>query len=364
MDYYKLLESSRKLVNDTLEEVLGEAGREAKGLNEYLGDLAYITSDYTLRGGKRLRAFLVLVGYWSRSWGSGSLDRIRYVMAGVEFLQSYLLAHDDVMDRDTIRRGGPTVHVWFEDRCRKTGLIGDCAHYGISQAITAGDYLEALAVHSFTRSGLRGEFLDKLLWTYSRGLRLVAYGQFLDVLIAHKPLKQVREEDVYMIHKLKTASYTVELPLHLGLITSEYDGERLFKDLSSYAIPAGIAFQLKDDILGLYGDPELTGKPVGSDVREKKKTLLVVKAYNNASSDDRRFLEEIYDHKKPEDISDEDVYRVQEIVRNTGSLEYNVKKMEELRREAVEALNSSEELSSEARGVLEWLLELFIKREK
>ncbi len=364
MDYYKFLESARELTNETLRILLEDAKREASGISTRLRDLVDIASDYTLRGGKRIRAFLVLVGYWSHRWGSGSLDEVKYVMAGVEFLQSYLLAHDDIMDRDTMRRGGPTVHVWFEDKCRKAGLIGDCPHYGVSQAITTGDYMEALAINSFTRSGIGGERLGRLITTYSRGLRLVAYGQFLDVLIAHKPLRDVGEDDVYTIHKLKTASYTVELPLHLGVIASGYDGEGLFTELSGYAIPAGIAFQLRDDILGLYGDPSVTGKPVGSDVREKKKTLLIVKAYHEAGVDDRRFLETIYDVKKPEEITDDDVRRVQEIVRETGSLDYNAEAMERFKRQALDALGSSREISEEAREVLSWLLELFVKRKK
>ncbi len=364
MDYKDLLSYARSLTNETLREILEEKKTEAAGISDYVKDIVEIAMDYTLRGGKRLRAFLVLIGYWSRRWRSGDIDKARYVMAAMEFLQSYLLVHDDIMDRDEIRRGGPTVHVWFDDKCRKTGLIGDCQHYGVSQAILTGDYLESLAVYSLARPGFPQPILSRLLETYTRGMRMVAYGQFLDVLIAYKRLREVTEKDVYTIHKLKTASYTVELPLHLGVIASGEVDDELYRDLSAYAEPAGIAFQLVDDILGLYGDPSVTGKPVGSDVREKKKTLLIIKAYELGSSEDRRFLEEIYDHRRPEDITDDDVARVQEIVKDTGSLDYNREIIEKLAEEAYRVLEESSTICGEAKGVLSWLLRLFIERKK
>lgn len=364
MDHMELLGFARRITNETLREILDEFKREASRIHRDVVKLVEPGMDYTLRGGKRIRAFLVLTGYWSRRWGFGSIDSIRRIMAGVEFLQSYLLVHDDIMDRDEMRRGGPTIHVWFRDKCRETGLLGDCVHYGISQAITVGDYLESLAVYSIASSGFEPWIIEKLLLRYSMGLRMVAYGQFLDVLIASKRLSEVSEEDVYTIHRLKTASYTVELPLHLGVIASGYRGTRLFHELSRYAEPAGIAFQLVDDILGLYGDPRITGKPVGSDVREKKKTLLIVKAYELANSGDRRFLEEIYDHRDPREITEEDIRRVQEIVKETGSYEYNVEKIREFRERAEKALDDAEEISPEARDVLRWMTKYFIERKK
>lgn len=361
-NYMELLEFARRVTNKTLQEIFDEVDVEARGVSSKVVDIPFISRDYTLRGGKRLRAFLVLIGYWSRKWGYGNIDSIKYLMAGIEFLQSYLLVHDDIMDEDEIRRGGPTVHVWFDRKCREEGLISRCKHYGVSQAIIVGDYLESLAVSMFTRLNLPDYALKELIKTYTRGVRLVAYGQFLDVLIANTPLKKVSEDDVYNIHMLKTASYTVELPLHLGAIASLMYNNELLMELSQYALPAGIAFQLQDDILGLYGDPKVTGKPVGSDVREKKKTLLIVKAYQLADADDKKFLEELYDKRKPEEITDEDIRRVQSIVRETGSLDYSVKKMNEYVERARNALRSSVIINETARNILEWLLELFIKR--
>ncbi len=340
----------REAVNRFLDNSFEEYYREASSVHNVLADLVSACRDYTLRGGKRLRALLILLGYWSREWGL-DVEPIKPIMAAIEFLQSYLLVHDDIMDRDELRRGGPTLHVWYSRKCLEEELLGDCSHYGVSQAIVAGDYLEALAIASFTRARLPSDRIVRIIERYSRGLREVAYGQFLDVYYAYKPLRHVREEDVLKIHELKTASYTVELPLHLGAIASG-EGEELLSLYTRYSRPAGIAFQLRDDIIGLYGDPRVTGKPMGSDVREKKKTLLIIKAYELASSDDKRFLEEIYDKRRPEDISDEDIERVQDIVRETGSLDYSEELIKKLYNEAIEIINNTNSICKETKRYL------------
>lgn len=363
MDYTNLLNYSVKLVEDKLRQVFSYLKEEAMGVSTETLPLPEAVEDYTLRGGKRLRAFLALIGYWSKSWGAGEVDVIANVMASIELLQSYLLVHDDLMDKDELRRGGPTVHVIFREKCREGSMLGDCAHYGVSQAITAGDYLEATAVEMLASTGLPGDVLGRLLRTYSRGLRLVAFGQYLDVLGSYLPLSRVGEEHVILVHKLKTASYTVELPLHLGAIASMKYDERLLHELSVIAIPAGIAFQLRDDVIGLYGDPKLTGKPVGSDVRGKKKTLLIVKAYQLAGDGERAFLEEVYDRLSEEQITDEHVKRVQEIVRESGSLSYNEELVGKYVREAEGLIDDAKEISSEAKDSLRWLLKKLAYRQ-
>ncbi|MET1159909.1 MAG: polyprenyl synthetase family protein [Thermoprotei archaeon] len=363
INYSELLNTVRKLVSENATRIFAEVVDEARNISSILEEVPNVAKDFTLRGGKRLRALLILLGYWSRKWGL-PVEGIKPLLAGIEFLQSYLLVHDDIMDRDELRRGGPTVHVVFRNKCIEDKLLGDCEHYGISQAIIVGDYLESLAVYMFSKLNLPSNTFARLIERYAKGLRIVSYGQYLDVLLAQKPLQRVSVDDVLLVHKLKTASYTVELPLHLGALASNMYSPELLNELSAYAIPAGIAFQLKDDILGLYGDPSITGKPAGSDVREKKKTVLIVKAYELADEDDRRFLEEIYNTRKPDEITSEDIERVREIVKNTGSYDYTLKLMKRKAEEARNALRNSILICEEARNALDWLLDLFIRREK
>lgn len=360
-DIQDLFKIVKQMVEETVTETIDELMNEMRLYSDKLLDISHITRDFILRGGKRVRPLLVLIGYWSRTWGLEN-GNLKYLVSSIEFLHNYLLIHDDIMDRDVIRRGGPTAHVWYRDKCLEKEMV-ECDHYGLSQAITSGDYLEALAVGMFGKLNLPSDATKKLVQTYSRGLRLVAYGQYLDVLASHLPLRSIRERDILTIHTLKTASYTVELPLHLGAIAAGGE-ESLLNDLSGYAIPAGLAFQLRDDVLGLFGDEKVTGKPVGSDVRGRKKTLLIIKAYEFASPNDRVFLEEIYDRKTSNEITSSDIDRVRRIVVETGSLDYVDKRVAEETVKARESIESSKLINNYAKRVLVQLLDLLVKREK
>ncbi len=360
---WEFIRESVTLTNKELGRLFRYYRGEARDTHPAVEKIVEAGEDYTLRGGKRLRAILILLGYRSKKW---DLDPkpVLPLMAAIEFLQSYLLVHDDIMDQDELRRGGPTLHIWFRDYCRSEGLIGDCVHYGVSKAILAGDYLEALAVDTIASADLPALNRVLLLKRYSEGLRAVAYGQYLDVLLSYKPLAEVTETDIVKVHELKTASYTVELPLHLGVLAFNPNEQGLLKLYTRFAKPAGIAFQLRDDILGLYGDPKVTGKPVGSDVREKKKTLLVVKAFENASESERRFLIEVYDRKSPEEITEDDILRVQEIVRETGSLDYSEEKIKLLYEKSIGYLEEYRELDDRTRDVLKAITRYIVYREK
>ncbi|WP_440060287.1 polyprenyl synthetase family protein [Thermogladius sp. 4427co] len=350
---------AKRVVEEELSSIFREVESNVSTYSNRLSDIAWIIRDFTMRGGKRLRAALVLLGYWSSKWGGEISDTVSKVMASIELLQSYLLVHDDIMDRDEIRRGGPTVFAWFRDRCHSSGMLGDCYHYGVSQAITAGDLLEALAVRYLSQASRKIAY--DLLQKYTEGLFKVALGQYLDVYYSRLPLREVREEDIILVYKLKTASYTVELPLHLGAIASESASKRLLDELSSYAIPAGIAFQIRDDIIGLFGKPEITGKPAGSDVLQRKKTILITKAFEQSNSSDRAFLEEIYDSSR--DITGDDVERVKKIVVESGALDYSLKLIDNYVGEAENALSNMREVSPGARNLLGELLKKLAYRE-
>lgn len=363
IDRGNIVEYVVKLVNSSLEEFFRELHRDVLDNAPRAVDLVEIARDYTMRGGKRLRAVLALIGYWSREWGIGDVRAIADVMTAIELLQSYLLVHDDIMDRDILRRGGLTVHAWFTDLCIREKW-SDCDHYGASQGIVTGDLLEASAISRLASTSIKTDSLRDLFKTYSRGLRRVAYGQYLDVMYSKLPLKNIREEDILLVYKLKTSSYTVELPLHLGAITSGKHSEKLLSELSRYAIPAGIAFQVRDDIIGLYGDPAVTGKPAGSDVKSKKKTILVIKAHELASDTDKQILELVYDKLPERDISDQLVEEVREIVKRSGSLDYAENVINRLVSEAEKALVDSVEICSETKEFLKWITRRLSYREK
>ncbi|MEM0224465.1 MAG: polyprenyl synthetase family protein [Desulfurococcaceae archaeon] len=358
-----LVEYVVKIVNNRLLEFFEELDEEVLREAPKARDLVTASKDYTLRGGKRLRAVLALIGYWSKEWGGGDVNAITDVMAAIELLQSYLLIHDDVMDKDELRRGGPTVHVMFQRKCIENNWR-NCEHYGVSQAIVAGDMVEASAIGLLASGRLKPEVIRELVSAYSKGLRKVAYGQYLDVMYSQLSIREVSEEDIMLIYKFKTSSYTVELPLHLGSIASSRHNNRLLSELSSYAMPAGIAFQIRDDIIGLYGDPGITGKPAGSDVKSKKKTLLIAKAYELAKHEDKKTLELVYDNLSEAEITNEHVEEVRRIVKESGALDYAEESINNHVQSALSALENSVEICDEAKDVLKRITYKLAYREK
>lgn len=217
----------------------------------------------TLRGGKRLRAILVAAGYLATAMEGPPWDiAVRSPMVAIELLQTYLLIHDDWMDEDETRRGGPTVHAMLR------GQYGSI-HAGAIGAILAGDFAGALALEAMAAATVSAERSVAASQEFARIQLDVAVGQLLDVrgsAIGHAQLEAM--------YHLKTGSYTVRGPLAIGAILGGASAEARAA-LDAFGSPLGVAFQLRDDLLGTFGDPRATGKPAGSDLRLGKHTALV-----------------------------------------------------------------------------------------
>jgi geranylgeranyl diphosphate synthase type I len=222
----------------------------------------------SVRGGKRLRAVLVAAGY-DACGGERGPDAV--VMAGVAFelLQTYLLIHDDWMDDDEVRRGGPSVHALLREQF-KSKRDGDAA------AILAGDHASALAQEALLSIPLGAERVLETAREFARIQEDVVTGQLLD-------LRQAGGGAVEAMHDLKTGSYTVRGPLILGAILAGATGAQR-EALRRFAGPLGVAFQLRDDLLGTFGDPRETGKPAGNDVRRGKRTALIAELEGDAEA--------------------------------------------------------------------------------
>ncbi len=233
--------------------------RELDSLPVDLRDVAAALRDYLLRGGKRLRGALAVLGHEA---AGGRRDDVLDASIGLELLHAYLLIHDDFMDQDDVRRGGPTVH---------RALGGD--HVGASLALLCGSLCESWAYQLF---GAASPLV-------ARTVELVILGQMADVRAPHG--RELSAAEILQVQRAKTGTYTFELPLHLGATLAGGD-EALLRALSAYAEPLGVAFQIADDLLGTFGSPQQTGKPNASDLREGKRTLLVARALQSATRDD------------------------------------------------------------------------------
>ncbi len=309
------------------QEKIAEAKHIAPGAEELIRTLR----DFTLRGGKRLRAAFVHYGY--RCFSSRETEAVWKVAMCLEFVQSFLLIHDDVIDEDDTRRGGWTVHRKYADLHRERYRRRDPGHFGESMAILGGDLALALANEILGSLDLEAPVRGSLLERMNRMIRLAIYGESLDVLSAVEP--EVSEEDILLIGMLKTASYTVAGPLQMGAILGGAGREDLDR-LSQYALPLGNAFQVQDDILGLFGDAEQLGKPVGSDIREGKRTFLILRALENATPGQRAFLDGMLGNSG---ISDEDVEAIRRLVLETGALDACRELTRRLVEESGKALN-------------------------
>ncbi len=269
--FLELLGQLRPELDRRIGERYDNVARRARMHGADVASMVDAARDLALRGGKRLRAGLIAAG-WLAGGGSDDLDAAIDGGVAFELLQAYLLIQDDWMDGDLTRRGGPSVHAAL------TAKFG-ATQRGASSAILASDLTWSLSVETFL--GIQRISPDKRLEVLSTFLRIhedVVFGQQIDVL--------GMSEDVEAMHDLKTGSYTIRGPLVLGATMAGGSSE-LIAMLKRFSAPLGIAFQLRDDLLGTFGDPAETGKPVGNDLVVGKRTALVVEAERLANAEQR-----------------------------------------------------------------------------
>lgn len=229
--------------------------------------------DLCLRGGKRLRAALLVAGYRAAS-ATADLEPALDAGVAIELLHAYFLVHDDWMDNDDTRRGGPAVHKLLGDRYQSTRL-------GEASAILAGDLGVALATEALARVDVPATRLPRVFGAFAQMQADAVAGQQIDII--------ARGEDAEKTYTLKTGSYTVAGPLRMGALLAGGSPE-LISSLERFALPAGVAFQLRDDLLSAFGDPSETGKPFANDIRSGKRTALVQRAFELAKGKDRKTL--------------------------------------------------------------------------
>jgi geranylgeranyl diphosphate synthase type I len=236
-------------------------------------------------GGKRLRPAFAYWGWRGFAGSSGASvetdDAVLRAVAALELVHSSALVHDDVMDAAVTRRGRPATHVGFADRHDGDALDGDAAAFGVGAAILVGDLALVWSDELLRRSGISTEALARVRPVWDTMRTEVTAGQYLDLLRAAGGLPG--PAGALKVARFKSAGYTVQRPLQLGAALA-CAGPGAMDVCSSIGLPLGEAFQLRDDVLGVFGDPEVTGKSVDDDLREGKRTLLV--ALTEEATDD------------------------------------------------------------------------------
>jgi geranylgeranyl diphosphate synthase type I len=293
------------------------------GLTEPLAALR----ELVLAGGKRLRPAFC---HWAFVGAGGDPDDALAVDAGaaLEMLHTFALIHDDIMDGSSTRRGTDTIHVLFEQRHALSGWRGEGRRFGEGVAILVGDLAFVYADH------LMAPAPADAVAVFTELRVEVNVGQYLDLVGAARG--RVGRDEARRIARFKSGKYTVERPLHLGVaLAGRLDD--LAVPFSRFGLPLGEAFQLRDDLLGVFGDATVTGKPVGEDLREGKPTILHALAVERAGRAAARVLER---YGAP-DLDDPEIVALQEVLVETGAVDRVERAIDDLVADALAALEEA-----------------------
>ncbi|HET9957638.1 MAG TPA: polyprenyl synthetase family protein [Polyangiaceae bacterium] len=348
-------ESTRRVRPEPFRELLGQVQKEIdRRLDEQLARELERDSNVAVevkamlsalralcsRGGKRLRPALVMVGYRaSKARVRGEL--VYRVGVALELIQAYFLIHDDWIDGDLVRRGGPSVHAALSRRFRNE-------HIGASSAILAGDYAAALATGILASLDLPAPAAGRVLRAFSEMQLHAVAGQQMDLM--------AKSKDIELAYVLKTGSYTVHGPLLLGALLAGAPAS-VERCLGRLARPLGVSFQLRDDLLGAFGDPKLTGKPLGNDLTAGKRTLLVMEALKRARPAGRRVLKSVLGNAQAELAL---VKQALDVIESSGARHAIEQRVTELAAEARAALGP--ELTRDGRQLLEGAIQALSER--
>jgi geranylgeranyl diphosphate synthase, type I len=299
-----LSQEFREAVSDAILAFLEEQAGVLESMGPELAPVHLMASQLLGGGGKRMRPSFCVWSYVATA-GMPSREDMRTLLiaaASLELLHASALIHDDVMDSSDLRRGRPAAHRQFEALHANAGWLGDSAAFGRAGAILLGDLLLMWSVQMLQGSGLEESALQRALPIVEAMRTEVTCGQYLDIVAQAHPLRQrapavgsilpnieVAIDDASRVVEYKAARYTVQRPCQIGAALGGGDDQVYFA-LAAYGSPLGRAFQFRDDLLGVFGDTKLTGKPAGDDLREGKRTVLVAHAFAHASEAGRALL--------------------------------------------------------------------------
>lgn len=285
------LRELHRRVQQAVDDQISAASRELDEIGPDLAPLVEAVASL-LAGGKGLRASFL---YWGHR-AAGAPDSVELVRlaASMEFFQGAALLHDDVMDQSDTRRGLPTAHRAIAALHAGHGWTGDAERFGEGAAILAGNLCLTWCDQLYATCGLPASQLARGRDLFDRMRTQLMGGQFLDLLESARGWEgldlEARLESTRTVIRYKSAKYTIEQPLLIGAHVGGVCPDVL-PGLSSYGLALGEAFQLRDDLLGVFGDPDATGKPAGDDLREGKRTALIAYALDSAGPADRHTLE-------------------------------------------------------------------------
>lgn len=344
----------------TLADYLGRRRLDAAEVHPSFADAAEVLTGFVLDGGKRIRPTFAWWGWRGAggdptsaraggdptSAGAGGdptdsgTDTVLRAVSALELVQACALVHDDLMDHSATRRGKPTVHVEFAGRHRGHGWYGPPENYGAAAAILLGDLALAWADDMLNDSGMTEDQRSRVRPVWAAMRTEVLGGQFLDAW--SQASGDESEEAAMRVNRFKTAAYTVERPLLLGAALAGAP-TALVEGYRGFGADIGVAFQLRDDMLGVFGDPAETGKPAGDDLREGKRTLLMALALDAARRSGRTAaIEALTAALGNQDLDVSTLERAREVLHDLGAVAEVERRIEQLTESGLAALRGVE----------------------
>jgi len=290
-------------------------------------------AEFILRPGKRIRPLLFVLGYlgFAKKPAPPGLYASSLCM---ELLHDFMLVHDDIIDKSDLRRGRPSMHSMLKKHISGNKNV---KFSGEDLAIVIGDVIYAMAIDTIMiirENPLRKE---KALKQFVRAAMYTGSGEFIELLCGTKGLNNITKEDIYKIYDYKTAYYTFACPLSIGATLAGAKPDQI-RAITKYGIYLGRAFQIKDDILGMFGDEEKIGKSILTDLQEAKKTILIWHAYNHSSEETKRAMERIFAKKT---VAASDLKTMRELIASPGSLRFAKQEVSILASKAANLIGSS-----------------------
>ena len=375
-----LLDPSRPLdapfrtrIGDRITAFLARQGDELTGLQPEIEPLLTVT-EQLLSGGKRMRPAFCVWGYVAAAGlDHGTLDdatgapadpvleSVLDAAASLELLHASALVHDDVMDGSDTRRGAPAAHRQFEGLHTADDRLGEAEPFGRAGAILLGDLLVMWSVEMLEQAGMPAAVAPAAYAIAQRMRTEVTCGQYLDVTAQSRPFGAELDhalDAASRVVEYKSARYTVYRPAQLGAVIGG-GSPSLLDALAAYGSPLGRAFQFRDDLLGVFGDPEVTGKPVGDDLREGKRTVLVAHALAHTNAAGRALLTS---RLGDPELDDAGVATLQQVIVDSGTREAVEAMIDRAYHEAIAAL-AEPSISAPGRAGLTALATAAVRRQ-
>ena len=348
------LQEIRDAVEIELANFISQKARFLEAISSDLIPVSQALSSFLLDSGKRLRPLFAYSGYLST--GADITPAVIKAIASLELVQACALIHDDLMDSSDTRRGKPSIHRHFESMHVQEELEGFAPAYGMAAAVLLGDLALVWSNQMLNESGLSTRAFNRTLPIYDEMRVELMAGQFLDIL--EQAQKSTDLDRSIKVARYKSGKYTIERPLHIGALLSEKQTPELLSVLSDYGLPLGEAFQYRDDLLGVFGDSSITGKPVGDDLQEGKRTVLIALT-DLASTDVMR--EESRKYFGSPNLDSDGIAILQEIIISSGAKEKLESMIEQLTEQALRA-SESELIDEKAHPLLLELAKIATKR--